>query len=179
MESVAKLPRSEPRHSIFNAYLQPRDTYGRDFQDQRRLRDNNPVYARWRQNQKHPLYGRMQRELEGHREALRRYERRRYRGKALGQHLRREADFVRRPARPRRARERSVISIFFLSTIFQQPVLFQPACFRIPNFCIFVLKSQSYCTPPQIYLYWILDFDNPRDSRHRPLVRTCIRDEAH
>ena len=102
-------------HSIFDANFQPRDTYGRDFQDQRRLRDDNPVYARRRQDTQHPLYGRMQRELEGHRKALRRHERRGYRGKTLGQHLRREADFVRRPARPRRPRERSLIQIYSLS----------------------------------------------------------------
>ena len=95
-------------HCIFKADIQPRDTYGRDFQDQRRLRDDNPIHARRRQNQKHPLYGRMQRELEGNRKALRRYERRRYRGKALGQHLWREADFMRRPARPCRTRKRSL-----------------------------------------------------------------------
>ncbi len=89
--------------------IQPRDTYGRDFQDQRRLRDDHPVHARRRQDQKHPLYGRMQRQLESDCQTLRRHERRRYRGKAPGQHLWREADIVRRPARPRRPRERRLI----------------------------------------------------------------------
>ncbi len=102
-------------HCIFKASIQPRDTYGRDFQDQRRLRDDHPVHARRRQNQEHPLYGRMQRKLEGNREALRRHERRRYRGKAPGQHLQREADIVCRSARSRGTRERSLIQIHSLS----------------------------------------------------------------